>query len=162
MGHDRFTHTRLIGLALVLLLFGAAFVVGVVHYGDHPAPLKVAPTIFAIFLGLFAIAGTWQASRFTYAHQVALAMAVLFLVAYPLRLVTDHVDWVGLARNGLVVAGGLVLTFGRGKTDDDLPMAKMNGWTEARGLPKLNQRRARRGLPPVASFDEARAERRRR
>jgi hypothetical protein len=158
----RFTKARLSGLALVVLLFGAAFVVDIAHFGDRHTPLRVGPTIFAIALGLFAIASAWQASRFVYAAHVAIAMLLLFLIGYPLRLVSNHVGWVGLGRIGLVLAGGLVLAFGKGKADDDLPMAKMNRWTEAKGLPRLNRRRAKKGLAPVSSFDEARSERRRR
>jgi hypothetical protein len=153
---------RVSGLVLVLLLFGAAVGMGVAHYGDRSQPVSVGATLFGIVFGLFAIAGVWHASRFDHANQVALVMVVLFLVGYPIRLWSDHVGWIGLSRNALVVVGALLLTFGGGIADEEIPMARWRRRSEKKGLPRLNRRRAHQGLPPVTSFDEARTERRRR
>jgi hypothetical protein len=161
MRPDHYTLARLTGLGLVLLTFGAAVVVGVAQYGDRTLPVKVGPAVFGLVFGLFAITAVWQASRFVHANQLTIAMLVLFLVGYPLRLWSDHVGWSGLLRNTLIVLGALVLAFGRGIPDEEVPMAKWRRWSETKGLPRLNRRRAKKGLPPVMSFDEARAERHR-
>jgi hypothetical protein len=151
---------RFAGVALVLLLFGAALGFDLVHYGDRARAVRFGPVVVGLVFGLYAILALWSASTYAYADRLAMLMAALFVVGYPLRLFVDHVSWDAVVRNALIVVGGLVLAAGKGKPDDEVPLVRLRRRSEARGLPRLNRRRAKKGLPPVASFDEARNERR--
>jgi hypothetical protein len=152
---------RASGLLLAIIFFGGGVAVSVHDLGDPYRTFKVIPAIIGAALGLLAIQSLWSTSRFVDATQLAMAMAVVFLIGYPLRLVSDHVTWVSPVRDGLVLVGALVLTLGHGKDDRELPLVRRRKRMEARVLPRLNKRRAKRGLRPVASLDEARNERRR-
>jgi hypothetical protein len=151
---------RAVALILVVMVFGGGAVHGFANLGDPAKPVPVGATLFGLFLGLFAIFNVWSTSRFRYAEPVAVAMLALFLVGYPLRLVVHHVALDGQLRGLAVVLGAFVLAFGQGKADENVPRARWQKRNEARNLPKLNRLRAKRGLPPVSSFDEQRQEQR--
>jgi hypothetical protein len=160
MAEFRLALARLVGLALALLFFGGALILGIYRSGHRYTGAIAGPTI-AILLGLLLIAALWQASRFTYARHVTIAMLVVFLASWPLRLLINNQSPVVVTINATLVLAAFILALGRGKSDDEVPLANMRRRSEARGLPRLNARRAKKGLSPVASFKEARAEQRR-
>lgn len=152
--------SRAAGLILVVMFFGLGAVYGFANLGDPAKTVPVGTTLFGLVLGLFAIFNVWSASRFRYAEPVAVIMLALFLVGYPLRLVVHIVALDGQLRGLAVVLGAVVLAFGKGKADKDVPRSRWQKRHEAKPLPKLNRWRAKRGLPPVSSLDEQRQEQR--
>jgi hypothetical protein len=153
---------RLSALGLVLLLFGTALVRDAANLGGRYQHVSLLPYLVGTAVAVLALANLWSVSRYAQAERLAGVMAVAYLVGWAFRLVDDTITVVGPISNAVVVLGALVLGFGTGKPDADIPVERMRRRAEARGLPRLNRRRAARGLPPVTSFEEARADSRRR